>query len=336
MKFVAVFCFFALAVSALSLDRVPVNNHDLIEKVNNNPNSTWVAGVSTHFEGSTLEHVKRLCGVRDTTNGAKIVLPKKPRSLSAVALPVSFDSRTKWGSMCPSVGHVRDQAACGSCWAFGAVEAITDRTCIASNGKVAPYLSAEDILSCCGFWCGMGCDGGQPAGAWQYWVNHGIVTGGDYNSHQGCYPYQIAACDHHVNGTLPPCGQELPTPACTGTCENGAVWANDKHYGATTYAVDSDETSIMQEIYANGPVEGAFTVYADFPTYRSGVYRHVTGEELGGHAIKIIGWGVDANVPYWTVANSWNSDWGNKGFFNIARGTDECGIEDGIVAGTPK
>jgi len=26
----------------------------------------------------------------------------------------------------------------------------------------------------------------------------------------------------------------------------------------------------MTEIMTNGPVEGAFTVYADFPTYKSG------------------------------------------------------------------
>ena len=38
----------------------------------------------------------------------------------------------------------------------------------------------------------------------------------------------------------------------------------------------------MQEIYENGPVEGAFIVYEDFPTYKSGVYSHHTGEALGG------------------------------------------------------
>jgi cathepsin B len=36
------------------------------------------------------------------------------------------------------------------------------------------------------------------------------------------------------------------------------------------------------------------------------------------------------------VANSWNNEWGDNGFFKILRGNDECGIEDGIVAGIPK
>ena len=39
--------------------------------------------------------------------------------------------------------------------AFGAVEAMTDRICIASGGKLTPHISAEDLLSCCSS-CGMG------------------------------------------------------------------------------------------------------------------------------------------------------------------------------------
>jgi cathepsin B len=50
------------------------------------------------------------------------------------------------------------------------------------------------------------------------------------------------------------------------------------------------------------------TVYEDFEAYSSGVYQHKTGKSLGGHAIKMVGWGVDAatNTPYWICVNSWN------------------------------
>lgn len=41
------------------------------------------------------------------------------------------------------------------------------------------------------------------------------------------------------------------------------------------------------------------TVYEDFEAYTSGVYQHKTGKNLGGHAIKMVGWGVDNGVPYW-------------------------------------
>lgn len=45
----------------------------------------------------------------------------------------------------------------------------------------------------------------------------------------------------------------------------------------------------------NGPVEASFTVYEDFLSYTSGVYVHTSGAAVGGHAIKILGWGVSGN-----------------------------------------
>ena len=33
------------------------------------------------------------------------------------------------------------------------------------------------------------------------------------------------------------------------------------------------------------------------------------------------------------VANSWNADWGDDGFFKIIRGQNECGIEEFVCAG---
>ena len=85
-----------------------------------------------------------------------------------------------------------------------------------------------------------------------------------------------------------------------------------------------------------GPVESVIMVYEDLTTYKEGVYHHVKGEPLGGHAIKIVGWGVENEMAYWLVANSWKEDWGEKGFFKIKRGSNECGIEGQILAGLPK
>ncbi|EPB68436.1 hypothetical protein ANCCEY_12475 [Ancylostoma ceylanicum] len=36
------------------------------------------------------------------------------------------------------------------------------------------------------------------------------------------------------------------------------------------------------------------------------------------------------------MANSWNTDWGENGFFRMVRGVNECGIEDFVVAGLPE
>jgi aminopeptidase C len=71
-------------------------------------------------------------------------------------------------------------------------------------------------------------------------------------------------------------------------------------------------------------------------TYKSGVYRHHIGMYLGGHAVKLVGWGIDPDgVEYWKVANSWNEEFGENGYFRIVAGNDECGIESRGTAGIP-
>merc|ERR1711977_531057 len=93
----------------------------------------------------------------------------------------------------------------------------------------------------------------------------------------------------------------------------------------------SGETGIQKAIMAGGPVETAFTVFSDFANYVSGIYHHVSGSVEGGHAVRIVGWGVDGGNKYWKVANSWNPYWGEQGYFRIKRGGNECGIEDGVT-----
>ncbi|MBL2462909.1 peptidase C1, partial [Klebsiella pneumoniae] len=79
----------------------------------------------------------------------------------------------------------------------------------------------------------------------------------------------------------------------------------------------SNPASIQAEIVATGPIEAAFTVYQDFMSYTSGVYIHTWGSQLGGHAVKMLGWGVSGSQNYWICANSWNTNWGMQGFFWI-------------------
>jgi cathepsin B len=81
------------------------------------------------------------------------------------------------------------------------VEAMSDRICITSKGAKNFHISAEDLVDCC-IACGFGCNGGYPESAWEHYVRTGLVTGGNYNSNEGCEPYTIASCDHHVNGLL--------------------------------------------------------------------------------------------------------------------------------------
>lgn len=136
-----------------------------------------------------------------------------------------------------------------------------------------------------------------------------------------------------------PCSSEGKTPKCLNKCTNPQYkvdFKGDKHFGKSSYSVKRDENQIRLDIFKHGPVEAAFTVYEDFVNYKSGVYKHVAGNALGGHAIKIFGWGVENGIKFWWVANSWNSDWGDNGTFKILRGEDHLGIESEIAAGLPK
>lgn len=57
---------------------------------------------------------------------------------------------------------------------------------------------------------------------------------------------------------------------------------------------------------------------------------------MGGHAVRMIGWGEENGIKYWICTNSWNDGWGEKGTFRIKRGNDECEIESSGVAGIPR
>lgn len=331
MKLLILFAVLA-AASAKTFPHFWALSDEMINYVNK-LNTTWKAG--KNFENLSIGHVKRLCGVLEDPRGYK--LPVLKHSLNVQALPDNFDAREQWPD-CPTIKEIRDQGSCGSCWAFAAVEAMSDRLCIASGGGHKAHVSSEDLLSCCSD-CGMGCNGGFPASAWDYFKNTGIVTGGQYGTHKGCRPYTIKPCEHHTTGPRPSCeGEESKTPKCDTKCESGysTPYVKDKQYGKTAYSISDDVEQIQMELMKNGPLEVAFTVYADFPSYKSGVYQHVSGAALGGHAVKMIGWGVEDGTPYWLIANSWNTDWGDKGFFKILRGKDECGIESQAVGGLPR
>jgi cathepsin B len=304
---------------------------ELVDYINS-LGTTWKAGHNARTKKMSLEAIKGLMGVKPYD---PLSLPITNNDHLPNDIPDTFDARTQWPK-CTSIGEIRDQSNCGSCWAVAAAEAISDRICISTDEIVD--ISALDLMSCCRA-CGQGCEGGYPPQAWQYWARTGLVTGGLYQS-KGCEPYPLPPCEHHINSThYPACSQSTaPTPKCASSCQSGynVPYGQDKHFGAKAYGVSSSVEAIQKEIQANGPVEADIDVYDDFLSYKSGVYQHTTGSNLGGHAIKILGWGTENNTPYWLVANSWNADWGDKGYIKFIRGKDDCGIESGINAGTPK
>jgi cathepsin B len=320
----------------------PAIHDDLLAAIGKE--ASWVAGTNSIFEGATLRDVKQRLGTLQNTDPSSFLPYKAPEKL--VDVPAEFDWRTDpRAANCPSLKEIRDQSNCGSCWAFGSVEAMTDRICIASKGKDTTHLSAQDVTSC-DHLGDMGCSGGVPSTAYTYYKTSGVVDGGNYGDKKGCYSYQMAPCAHHsASSKYANCTGDNPTPKCASSCvDDSASWSGSKKHGTGGYSVcqqggnTSCPDAMMQEIYQNGPITGMFFVHQSFTAYKSGVYKagnFFKDPMLGGHAIKIMGWGTEDGQPYWLVANSWNEDWGLQGYFKIDRGHDQCQIENPVINGGP-
>jgi C1A family cysteine protease len=162
-----------------------------ISSVNSKQN-LWSAGMNK-FHWISLGLFTAMLGVPLDKIGKPSSLRTKVHEVNDNNIPAEFDARIKWPS-CSSIREIRDQGSCGSCWAFAVVSALSDRICIQSNQTRNVRVSAEDLLSCCGSSCGSGCSGGLPDSAFEYYVDYGLVSGGDFNSNDGCRPYTIASC----------------------------------------------------------------------------------------------------------------------------------------------
>ena len=76
--------------------------------------------------------------------------------LAAKALPEEFDWRNVDGK--DYVSPIRNQASCGSCYAFGTLAMFEARVRILTNGTKTPVFSTQDIVSCSEY--SQGCEGG--------------------------------------------------------------------------------------------------------------------------------------------------------------------------------
>ena len=308
----------------ISFSLVDIERHQKIVDTVNNLKTTWKAKIYKRDIAPLIGSWKETPETR---------LPEKTSfKTTNDELPEYFDLREQF-PQCESIKEIRDQSRCGACWAFGAAETMSDRICIHSNGQLQTRVSSLHLISCCGS-CGSGCFGGYPQVAFSYWRNDGIPSGGLYGDTETCKPYFLPPCDDHMHK----CEDYVDTPTCENKCQDGypKTVDEDKSYAESVYSIKGEE-NIMKEIYESGSVEATFVIYEDFGDYSSGVYQHVTGSSLGIHAVKIIGWGItEEGVKYWIIANSWNENWGEKGFFRMIRGTNDGGLESACVAGIPK
>lgn len=294
---------FVAAVMALALATHPVSQ-SLTDEINSS-GASWKAMTPEEnpFSYMTVEEIKSILGTK------LMATPEIPTKLTAeqvAAAPAEFDFDTAH----PECAHpIMDQASCGSCWAFGASEALTDRFCQHTDAAVNVVLSPEDMVECDSL--NFGCNGGMMYTAWRYLEKTGVVSDECYSYHSG---------DGH-------------TEKCHDACDNADQDFKKYKCEAGSTVHPKSVADIKAEISTHGSMELAFTVYEDFMSYRSGVYAHTTGKQLGGHAVKVVGYGSENGVEYWKCANSWNSSWGENGFFKIAIG--DSGANDQIYACTP-
>mgnify|MGYP006132401087 CR=1 FL=1 len=265
------------------------------------------------------------------------------------SIPGTFDSAAHWPECAKVINDIRDQGNCGCCWAFAGAEAASDRACIATGGKIAQPLSAGAVC----FSVYNGCGGGDMHTPWLKVQAGEVVSGAQSNNSKSdpfaddglCYPYPLPHCRHHVGESdapyplegTPGCPDLDGSPTAPGRCDASARPPHDNWdkdgvtFDGQVVVHPIDEAAVKRAIMAGGPVAASMDVLSDFPTYKSGVYVPKSSDVLGSHAVRIVGWGVDQGKAYWRVANSWNTYWGESGFFRIAMG-NTCGLLDTVVA----
>jgi C1A family cysteine protease len=212
-----------------------------------------------------------------------------------IGAPASFDLRNVGGVNFST--PVVDQGGCGSCVAFGTVATMEG---VARFTKRAPDLTIDlseaHLFYCHGRAAGASCGTGWwPDQAHNAARDKG-VTFEDY------YPY--TAGDQNCSGL-------------------NADWQNRRANITQWQGLNGNAAGMKEYISTYGAVTACFDVYQDFFSYRSGVYRHVTGVYRGGHCVTLIGY--DDAAGCWIGKNSWNAGWGDAGHFRIAYG--ECRIE---------
>jgi len=260
-----------------------------IRKAIQEKGARWTAGESWVTRLSPEER-RRLCGtILGPADSSKAAL----LSISLIdELPSELDWRDHDGNW---VTPVKDQGACGSCWDFSAVAQVESWWKIHNDDYFMIDLSEQFVLSCSG---AGSCDGGYEEDALDFIQSTGIPS-------ENCFPY---SADDQIS-----CDSACPYWAAQVVTIPG--------WGYVTL-----EEAIIENIKSGvfrHPVSASYIVYTDFLlSYESGVYEHVWGEAEGGHAVLLVGWS-DAD-SCWICENSWDTTWGEDGYFRIKYG--ECDI----------
>mmetsp|Transcript_31401 Transcript_31401/g.30750 ORF Transcript_31401/g.30750 Transcript_31401/m.30750 type:complete len:278 (+) Transcript_31401:146-979(+) len=222
-------------------------------------------------------------------------------------LPDDFDWRKE---MPACIQEVRDQLVCGSCYTFASAGFLSDRFCIHTNGHVNVSLSPMDMVMCS--FENFGCGGGYLVPTVDFLMKEGLVT-------EECQPYHPA--DMY----------------CTFTCASSKTKYEKYFCRQGTVVLATSPEQIKYELMTNGPMMVGLSVYEDFYNYKEGIYHFTEGMMMGGHAMKLVGWGTDTTWGlglYWICQNQWSDSWGEEGFVRIY--AHEIGLDSLALACLPE
>ena len=266
---------------------------------------------STHISSITHHNDVPVCMVMDTTYNPLLPSPPLPKPQG-----VSTADEYCWTNVMGEdwTTPVRTQGPCGSCWVFAALGILESAIKIKEHcSSLYPDLSEQYVLSCLPL--AGSCHGGWPYNALKYMKD----TNPDGNNCNGallehCFPYQ-------ADDTIP-CSHKDPT------WQNYLVPIANCGYWVPNGSQE-DRESIKTQIMETGPVTAGILATEEFISW--GYTHHVSTDYFphvdssGGinHLVIIIGWKDNASIPhggYWICKNSWGTQWGYNGFFNLEYG----------------
>lgn len=202
-------------------------------------------------------------------------------------IPSSIDWRKKG-----AVTSVKEQ--CGpSCGLYGPIGA-TEGQYFLKTGRLVS-LSAQNLMDCLDDDLNV-CYGVLPEDVYSYMLTNGIDS-------QKSYPFtnDKESCNFDPEDSVTRIRKMVSIPK-------------------------GDEKALAYALATVGPISIGID-FRGLKDHKSGTYYQSKCGDNYDHVVLAVGYGSDDDGDYYIIKNNWGTDWGDDGFFKMARNRDSnCGI----------